>query len=65
MDGAGHAAQLVFERGRFNEILLLACGIEFGFIGGENGGNACGAEFVGGFPQVGFEAAEEGLGFGV
>ena len=29
------------------------------------GGVQLGAEFVGGFPQVGFEAAEEGLGFGV
>ena len=47
MDGAGHAAQLVFERGRFNEILLLACGIQLGFIGSENGGNACRAQFVG------------------
>lgn len=29
------------------------------------GGVQLGAKFVGGFPQVGFEAAEEGLGFGV
>jgi hypothetical protein len=29
------------------------------------GGVQFGAEFVGGFPEVGFEVAEEGLCFGV
>ena len=47
MGGAGLATQLVLQRRRFNKIVLLACGIQLGFIGGENGGNARGAQLIG------------------